>query len=340
MTAERHHIETIGGTALAVFNRQPAWHRLGTVLDEPMSVEDAMTAAHLSGWNVRHAELLAQPDGADGGLVPVTAHRATIRTNPITGLTDVLGVTSDNYSIVQNEEAFAFAQNVLDVSGTTVEAAGSLRGGKQVWMLLHMPEDVVLSGGDVVRPYLLATTAHDGSAALTVQATTIRVVCANTLKMSLGAGHPTYRVRHTSGAQATVAEARSALDLGWRSVEEFNADAERWISTEVSSAQWLGILDDAVAKPLADSELDDAPKATKAANTRAVERRAALDSLYLADRYSGTAWGALNAFTEYADHYSRPNRTDVQRAESAVGPWGDKFKDVAVRTIGRALIPA
>lgn len=328
-----HAIEVVDGIELAVFNREPAWHRLGTVLDSPMDVDQAMEAAHLKGWNVHHAELHAMtPDG----FKALDSHAATCRTNPINGQIDVLGVTGKSYGIVQNEEAFAFAQNILDLSGTTVEAAGSLKGGKTVWMLLHLPQDVTLSGGDVIRPYLLVSTGHDGTTAMTVQATTIRVVCANTLQASLAGDHPTYKVRHTSNASGSISDAREALDLGWSNMEAFEAEANAWINRVVSVEESIKIMD--LLAPSPDWKDVEAGKMSKAAFTRAETRRDLLWDLDRNDIAHGSAWGLLNAFTEYADHYARPLLTPEKSAASAVGLWGTTWKDNALKTIRKELI--
>ena len=97
----------------------------------------------------------------------------------------VLGVVSDRYKIVQNEEAFAFTDTLLG-EGVRYETAGSLQGGKKVWMLAHLPHEYIISG-ERISPYLVFFNSHDGSGAIKAAITPIRVVCQNTL--NLGAVH-------------------------------------------------------------------------------------------------------------------------------------------------------
>ena len=95
-----------------------------------------------------------------------------------------MGVVSDRYRIVQNEEAFQFTDDLLG-EGVTYETAGSLQGGKKVWMLAKLPEKYIIAG-DEVTPYLVFFHSHDGSSGVKVAMTPVRVVCQNTLNLALG----------------------------------------------------------------------------------------------------------------------------------------------------------
>src|SRR5262245_59081094 len=122
--------------------RRVPWHGLGVVLDcKPRTLEEALRAAGLT-WTVAK-EPLHRPDGRR-----VDGFNATVRED-----TDhVLGVVSDDYVVVQNQDCFAFLANLLG-SQLIFETAGSLWGGKQVFITAELP-DHVTAGGDQIRPYV------------------------------------------------------------------------------------------------------------------------------------------------------------------------------------------
>ena len=95
----------------------------------------------------------------------------------------VLGVVSDKYKVVQNEEAFAFTDTLLG-EGVTYETAGALQEGRKVWLLAKLPQKYIISG-DEITPYLVFSNSHDGSGAIKVAMTPVRVVCNNTLNLAL-----------------------------------------------------------------------------------------------------------------------------------------------------------
>ena len=94
-----------------------------------------------------------------------------------------LGIVSDRYKVVQNEDAFQFTDDLLG-EGVTYETAGALQGGRKVWLLARMPQRYVIAG-DEITPYMVFMNSHDGSSGVKVAMTPIRVVCQNTLNLAL-----------------------------------------------------------------------------------------------------------------------------------------------------------
>ncbi len=125
-----HEIETFDdGTAAFFTARTDAWHRLGIVTRDCLTAEQVMTTARLGGWNVRTVGLTATDLTADGvTTLPVTDHFATVRTHPMSGKPDVLGVVGAGYTVVQNEEHCELLNLLVDEAGAHFETAGSLRG--------------------------------------------------------------------------------------------------------------------------------------------------------------------------------------------------------------------
>src|SRR4051794_33281079 len=165
-----HEIETFDdGTAAFVTARTDAWHRLGITTRDCLTAEQVMTTARLGGWNVRTVPLTAADMTADGvSTLPVTDHFATVRTHPMTGQPDVLGVVGSGYTVVQNEEHCELLNLLVDEAGAHFETAGSLRGGRETFVTMKLPQSITLAGtqgSDQVELYLAAMSSHDGTAA-------------------------------------------------------------------------------------------------------------------------------------------------------------------------------
>ncbi len=153
--------------------RETPWHGLGRIVIDAPASREALELAGLD-WQVESRNIYS----GTGTMIP--GYRANVRSTDDA----VLGVVSDRYRIVQNEEAFQFTDDLLG-EGVTYETAGSLQGGKKVCMLAKMPEKYIIAG-DEVTPYLVFFNSHDGSSGVKVAMTPVRVVCQNTLNLALG----------------------------------------------------------------------------------------------------------------------------------------------------------
>lgn len=187
----------LNGTAEAFYALKPAWHGLGTVLDHAPTSAEAITAAQLN-WRVSLEEIRT----ASGKIVP--DHYATVRSD--TGA--VLDCVGDKYSVVQNQEAFDFLDSLYQDGLIKYESAGALRGGSRVWLLARMPSVDEIAPGDVSNRYILFATSHDGSASLHAIPTSVRVVCANTLRVAIASD---VGFRHSGNVQKKMDYARQYL---------------------------------------------------------------------------------------------------------------------------------
>lgn len=178
--------------------RNKPWHGLGTCVQSAPSSRDALVMAGLD-WEVRQKELRTE----DG--MPVTGYYANVRSSD----GKVLGVVTDKYAIVQNREAFAFTDALLG-AGVRYETAGSLMGGRRVWMLAKLPNEYIIRG-DRISPYLVFSNTHDGSGSIKAALTPIRVVCNNTLCMALQTAQRSWSTRHTGGISDRMEDARETL---------------------------------------------------------------------------------------------------------------------------------
>ncbi len=180
--------------------RETPWHGLGTMVAEAPASKDALIYAGLN-WQVVQKNVYTE----DGDKV--FGYKANIRNTDDA----VLGIVSDRYKVVQNEEAFQFTDDLLG-EGVTYETAGVLQGGKKVWMLAKMPHRYII-GGDEISPYMVVMNSHDGSSGIKVAMTPIRVVCQNTLNLALSNAKRIWTTKHTENVMNRVHEARETLQL-------------------------------------------------------------------------------------------------------------------------------
>ena len=317
------HGITASDTTMSV--REMPWHRLGVVLDDyPRSIDEALEKSGL-GWKVRHGDVLVvtQPEWADDfgvkhppDLIQAKGFKANIRED--TG--DVLGIVSDEYEVVDNKAAFGFLDALIN-SDMHFETAGSLWGGRRVWVLARLPEYVEL-GGDLSATYVYVANSHDGSMAVTAAVTPIRIVCANTLGAALRqadhgvAARRTFRFRHTGNLQAKFAEARHVLGMTINYQKQFKELADRMASEPI--AEWA--LERRVLRHLWTID-EDMGKLARQNRERTIEnvmaifrgRGAAGDTT---GNTPATKWVAFNAIAEHLDYGRRyTSRTNqVQRS--------------------------
>lgn len=204
--------------------RERPWHGLGTVVESAPSSKEALELAGLD-WQVHQKDISV----LWGRTIP--GYKANVRD------TDgaVLGVVTDKYRVVQNEDAFAFTDELLG-EGVKYETAGSLNGGKKVWILARLPREYVISG-ERISPYLVFSNTHDGSGAIRVAITPIRVVCNNTLNLALARAERSFSMIHTGNINEKFEEAKKTLFMADTYMEELGKEFERLRSIKVSDAQ-------------------------------------------------------------------------------------------------------
>jgi phage/plasmid-like protein (TIGR03299 family) len=218
------------------FFRNRAWHGLGTVLsDAPRTTAEGLQQAGLD-WHVNLQPVFAR---VGDELLPCEDSRAMVRDIHMPDgdvRSDVLGLVGTRYQPLQNAEAFRWFDPLLADGSVCFEAAGSVKGGRHVWILARIataPQQVGRRSDDVAVPYLLLSNSHDGTRAVSVSFTPIRVVCWNTLSAARSASTAanSRKVRHTKAAAATLAGVRETIDLAAR---DFSAKALIW--REMASA--------------------------------------------------------------------------------------------------------
>lgn len=182
------------------YMRVAPWHGLGVCVENALNSKEALTASGLD-WSVIQQPIMTED------LTPIPGYKANIRDTD----NRVLGVVSDRYRVVQNSEAFAFTDALLG-EGVKYETAGSLQDGRKIWLLAKLPDKYIIEG-EQIEPYLVFSSSHDGSGAIKVAMTPIRVVCQNTLNLALGSAKRIWSTVHVGELAAKMDEAYSTLQL-------------------------------------------------------------------------------------------------------------------------------
>lgn len=182
------------------YTREKPWHGLGIMVADAPNSKDALRLAGLN-WKV-----LQEPVYTENKEL-IQGYKANVRNSD----RKVLGVVTDRYKVIQNEEAFAFTDALLG-EGVRYETAGSLQEGRRVWMLARLPREFII-GGERISPYMVFSNTHDGSGAVKTALTPIRVVCNNTLNLALRTAKRSWSMIHTGDISGKIEEAKNTLLL-------------------------------------------------------------------------------------------------------------------------------
>lgn len=206
--------------------RETPWHGLGVNVPEALCSGEALKKAGLD-WKV-----LQEPIYTDTRQL-LSGYKANIRDLD----RQVLGVVTDRYQVIQNQDAFAFTDRLLG-EGVRYETAGSLQGGKKVWLLARMPQEYILFG-DRISPYLLFFNSHDGSGAIRAAVTPIRVVCNNTLNLALSTAKRSWSMIHTGDIKGKIQEAQDTLLFARTYMDHLGKQFEQLRKKKMSDADVL-----------------------------------------------------------------------------------------------------
>lgn len=300
-----HELDITDGIASFASARQDAWHRLGTVLPDTMTADEALSAAHLTGWNVRKLPLTASETTLDAtGVatheIEVPDFYTTVRTNPVNGEVQSLGVVGAQYTPVQNEDHAEMLTNLAHATGAVFETAGALRGGREVFLTMKAPAHLKVGGVDPVDLYIAALNSHDGRSAFRFIVTPVRIVCANTQWVAEARSKSRYSMRHTRNIGGRLEDAREALELTVEDFTEFGAEAERMIQEELTNAEF----DRIASRILLGGRADFKEEWTTRERNKVDDLRNLFRDSSTNTEIRGTRWAGYQAFTEYLDHYA------------------------------------
>lgn len=301
--------------------RIDAFHALGTAIPEGMSVAEAMDYAHMTNWDVRKEPLVAQYQG--GAVVgtlslPVRDKFVVIRDNPFTGRAESLGVVGHKWAPFQNEETTGLLEGIVDESKAQLTTMGVYDGGRKTFASMKLPghmefKSPVDGSTDITDMYLSVFNSHDGNGSLSVMVSPVRLMCCNQQRMAESRAKSRFNLRHSGNPTAKLAEVRSMLGLTFKYQDTFAADCERMIAREINEAQVMAALQEVFEVAKAETEGQKVSRIGTA--TQVFELYKQSDTVA---PFRGTAFGAYNAVTEYADHFMRVGRKGNEDAQRAV----------------------
>jgi len=272
--------------------RNPAWHNQGTVVSDALNVEEAQIKSGI-GWNVVQSPLYyGDPENKNKMKnILIDSLVANIREDT----KDLLGIVSPKYKVIQNSEIFAFLDNLLD-QGAKFESAGSLWGGKKVWMLAKLEDYNIL--GDRYEDYIFAANSFDGSSGLEAGNSSIRIVCQNTLNLALKTAKRKWSMKHMGlDLKARMTEASQALSLNNNYIKALQEEAEKQSEIKISDDEFIKFCEGLF--PLNDD-------ATKRNKDNVLQLRSELQTRYMmADdisKFRNTNWGVIQAVSDMAYH--------------------------------------
>ena len=275
--------------------REVPWHGLGTIVQEAPNSKEALKLAGLD-WTVDTTEVF------DNNNHKIPGYFATRRTTD----QKILGIVSGRYKVVQNSEAFEFTDELIG-GDIRYETAGSLRDGKQIWLLAKMPETKIL--GDDVTPYICFTNGHDGLSSIRVCMTPVRVVCNNTLNLALNTAKRSWSAKHIGNIDDKLDEARRTLGLAEHYMEELASTADDLANTSLTTLQVEEFINELF--PVEEDASDRIKQNAQILKDNFMVCYLAPDI----QKFRNTAWGVVNAASDFSTH-SKPRRATVNSQEN------------------------
>ena len=277
-----------------MFRAEP-WLGIGEIIEHADTSAEVIKLANLD-WHVKQAPSYIEVDGVQ---IP-TGYTINYKDDD----NSILGVVGKNYKVVQNDEAFAFTDELVgnDEMPVSYETAGMLFGGKMVWMLAKMPSTTIV--GDEFDRYFLFSNSHDGTSAVRCCLTNIRVVCKNTLNLALREAKRSWRYTHAGDLASKIVDAKNTLIYANEYNKAFAKEAERLANEKLTKAETERLIDKMFAIPKDAS----ARKVNNAEYKREQFMRAFNEDDINNFRY--TKWGLINSLSDYSYHSSPLRVTD------------------------------
>jgi phage/plasmid-like protein (TIGR03299 family) len=308
------------------------WHDLGNPLPARQPI-DIWTKSAGMDWSICETPVryMTETSGALGSIMNFDDQKVLYRSDT----KEPLSVVGSRYQVVQPREVLEFYRDLTEVSGFELETAGVLKAGKKFWALARTGKQVALKGSDMVKGYLLLATSCDGTLATTATPTTIRVVCSNTLNLALNGASCAVKVPHRSSFDAQAVKRQLGIAVSqWDSfMYRMKTLAERKVKSHEAMNYFLRV----VCETGQNTPAGHSDRTPGLSNERALAKvqeifdgRGRGAELAAA---KGTAWGLLNAVTEFVDHERRA-RSQEYRLDSA---WFGQGALLKQRALDQAL---
>lgn len=319
------------------FGKLP-WHTLGTEIERPATLDQAMVAGGLD-WSVGKVPIV--PVNEPNTQIP---HRvAIVRQDRQPGNPGrVVGVVHPGFEPLQNRQGAMIFDSLVGQGQPIYHTGGYLKNGEVIWLLAKLPGDIRVRGDDVLETYLLFTNSHDGSVAIDIRLTTIRVVCQNTLSMALhkNTAGKVFRRGHNGSYDLIKEEAKAFFDFSIKQAKESEALFSRLATMPCSTDAFQSFLNKLMPDPSKPATANRNPSVLRGFETRMEtvrETRKAVMEVHqqgIPDQHIPPAeanwWGALNSVTAWSDHIQA---TESDRYAHVLFGSGDKLKAAALSRI-------
>lgn len=294
---------------------QTPWHGLGNHLTEKQPLEVWQREAGMD-WSIQSSPVHYLTDDSAN-----VYNDAKVLFRSDTG--EALSVVSNRYQVVQPSEVLEFYRDLVELGGFELETAGVLKGGRKLWALARTGQETLLKGNDQVNAYLLLATACDGTLATTAQFTSVRVVCNNTLQIATGDSNGAIKVPHSTKFDPDKVKQQLGIGIsGWQRFIEQMRQLSDCPVHPFEARRYL-------VEVLGDPELPFHRQPNAKALKRVFELYAGQGMGATLVSANDTAWGLLNAVTQYVDHERRA-RTPDNRLDSAWFGIGSAIKQKAL----------
>jgi len=284
-----HNLNTVN-EKVAFASTQKAWHGLGQIVDNPMSINEAL---HLGGLDY---EVIKKPLYIDEGNDKIKTHVATVRNDT----NEILGIVGADYRIIQNSEAFEFFNHLVgSKQDVKIQTVGALGKGERIFITAKLPHEIIVGRDDLTEMYVVLTNSHDGSKAITAGLTPVRVVCQNTLKVALGSLKSSISVRHTMNAQSNLNRAGELLSHSLKYGKTLEEAFDFLYRKKIHSSAIRDLIKSVIST-------DKIKETQVRGNSRVDNICDIIENVYNSgvgqEGIQGTAWGVFNAITHYSSH--------------------------------------
>ena len=311
--------------------REKAWHLKGTVVDHYQSSGEVIMGSGL-GFTVEKRKLFAT-DQTGSPSLNVSRSFATVRTD----IDQVLGIVGEKFHVVQNIDAFRFFDDIVKGEGIKFETAGALGNGETIFISAKLPSYIKVGNEDISEKYLFLTNSHDGSKAVTIAFTPVRIVCNNTLNHALGNCSNKHKIMHTENAEAALKEAEHFMGITNSLSDMMEQAFNSFAKVRITDSELKKLI--ALAMKPTDLKVEDIIKGdySKASTyfvnvvDNVLEYNAPAPSQQL-DTTKGTVFGALNAVTGYYQNVRNYESKTKQRSAADAQLDSILFGNTALRT--------
>lgn len=315
-----HELEMQNGKAMMAYNKaEKPWHGLGFAVEGDLTPEQMMKAAHLD-WTVDKVPCKIKIDGKNVGV----GHDALVRSSD----KKVFDVVTEDWNPVQNQVAFDFFDQYVKAGNMDMETAGALKGGQLVWALARIKDSFSLfKNKDRVESYMLFTNPHMYGMSTSVSFTAIRVVCANTLNLSLNnsKGDKIVRVSHRNEFDAE--QVKETLGIAHEKLAQYKEMAEFLASRKAKKPDMMEYFKHLF--PVVSNKEEGSKKEMSQGAKKCLE---VLDTQPGAELGEGTWWQPYNAVTFHLDHNA--GRSSDSRLTSA---WYGPNRNLKVKALEQAV---